>query len=158
MSRGLQKRHNGRPSSLRRVSRAKTLTQLRKTTRLGKAPAWLVKKPRVEIIGHLRGLDHGNRLFSHGEMCVDCILHGAGGPIPREVEMRHLCQRMNARVGASRAEQCHLLPGKRGNGILQCGLHGMVRRLPLPAKIGATIIFDVDAKTRHGQSPPKPGA
>ena len=73
--------------------------------------------------------------------------------------MCDLPQSVDAGIGAAGAANGHVLAGKTLDRLLDRRLHGMLSRLPLPAGIGAPVIFDVEAIAGHGlQRAPNAGA
>src|SRR5690606_19998440 len=107
------------------------------------------REARVESIGRLLGGKHRDRLAGHREMCVERAHHALGLPVPRQVEMGDLSGRMDARIGAARTADRHLLPAKGADRLLDRRLHGMLPGLPLPAGIGRSVILDEDSVARH---------
>ena len=64
--------------------------------------------------------------------------------------MRDLPRRVDAGIGAAGAADRHVLAAKPLDRLLDRRLHGMLPGLPLPAGIGAAVIFDVEAVAGHG--------
>ena len=60
--------------------------------------ALLRREARVEVVRHLLGRDHRDRMRT--QMRVDGIAHRVGVPVLGEIDMRDLAERMHAGVGA----------------------------------------------------------
>jgi hypothetical protein len=71
-------------------------------------------------------------------------------PVAFEVEMHHLAERMNPRVGTSGGLGDDALATETLDRLLEQLLHRQIVRLPLPAAEEAAVIFDGEAVARHG--------
>ena len=109
------------------------------------------RETRVERVRHLLGGEHRHRL--RAQMRRDGVAHGVGVPILGEVDMRHLAERMHARVGAPGPADLHALAAERLDRQHQCALHRGRRALHLPANEGSAVIFDRELVARHGSQP-----
>ncbi len=67
--------------------------------------------------------------------------------------MHHLARRVHAGIGAAGALHARAFAAEAGERLLQRLLHGAPRLLPLPADIGAAVIFDNELVARHGDHP-----
>ena len=56
-------------------------------------------EPGLEVVGDGLAGDHRHRLWP--QMVVERLADAVGVPVPDEVEMRHLSQRMDAAIGAA---------------------------------------------------------
>src|SRR5687768_6523551 len=64
--------------------------------------------------------------------------------------MRNLPARMHPGIRPPRCMNCNILPAEGFDGAFNCGLHGRVLCLPLPASISAAFIFDGELPACHG--------
>ncbi|GLR40672.1 hypothetical protein GCM10007880_11880 [Mesorhizobium amorphae] len=86
------------------------------------------------------------------QMRVDGVAHLVARPRLGEVDMRHLCGRMHAGIGAAGGTQPDLFAAESFDRLFDRLLHRRLIRLVLPAGKLAAVIFDVEAKTRHMRS------
>jgi hypothetical protein len=70
-------------------------------------------------------------------------------PVLFKVNVRHLAQRMHARIGTARAEQRHVRFAQPGDRVFKAGLHGRLAVLTLPAAKRGAVIFDGQLVARH---------
>ncbi len=69
--------------------------------------------------------------------------------ILHQIEMRHLSERMHARIGAPRAGDGDAFAGEPENCLLQRALHRCAIVLPLPPDEWPAVIFDGEAIAWH---------
>ena len=84
-------------------------------------------------------------------MRIDRVAQPIDSPVARKIDMRNLPQRMHAGVGAARAmdDGAHAaIDG--GHGLFEALLHRNAIRLPLPADVRRTVIFDRQREAGHG--------
>jgi hypothetical protein len=75
-------------------------------------------------------------------MRIQRIAHRAGIEIAREIDMRHLPERMHAGVGAAGALHRRVFAAEICDGCLQDALHRGAVGLELPALKRRAVIFD----------------
>ena len=68
------------------------------------------RETRVEVVGHVLGGEHGDRL--RAQMEIERVAHGIVVPVLGEVDMRHLAERVHAGVGAAGAGNAGALAGE----------------------------------------------
>src|SRR4051794_2660012 len=83
------------------------------------------------------------------QMRVERVAHRVGLALGRKIEMRHLSQCMDARIGAARALHHHLLAAERLDRRHDGALHRQVFLLQLPADERRAVVFDDDLVARH---------
>ena len=83
-------------------------------------------------------------------MEVERLAHAERLPLLGEVEVRHLAQRVHARVGAASAAHASRLAREAEHRILERALHGRAIGLALPAEERRAVVFDGDAVAGHG--------
>src|SRR5688572_13541910 len=83
------------------------------------------------------------------QMRVQRITHSVGVPVPAEIDMGYLSERMYARVGATGTLDAHLVGAERPNRLGQNSLHGRPAILDLPAHEGSAIIFNGELVPLH---------
>src|ERR1700744_6327861 len=83
------------------------------------------------------------------QMRVQPVAKPARHEMLGDVAMRHLTQRMHARIGAAGAMHAHLFAADRFDRGLQRALHRWAVLLNLPAAIGRAVIFNNELVTGH---------
>ena len=102
----------------------------------------------VEIVGDDRAVEHGDRIGL--QMEVDGRAHRIRRPGTRQVEVRHLPERMHAGVRAAGPAHRDGLAGELADRLGQPALHRDAQRLQLPADERRAVVFERDAVARHG--------
>jgi hypothetical protein len=97
-------------------------------------------KACVEIRRHGFGLQDGDRRWP--QMGVQRVAQLAAVPVRGEVDMRDLAAGMHAGIGAPGAADRRRLARQPLDRGFQFALHRSIVRLPLPARIGAPVIFN----------------
>src|SRR3546814_2058077 len=87
-------------------------------------------------------------------MEVHRLHQGVGGGVLLEIEVRHLGERVNPGVGATRALDQHALAAEAPDRLLQGRLHRGAVGLALPADEVGAVILDGDLVARHGSTVP----
>ena len=82
-------------------------------------------------------------------MRIERIAHRIAGPILGEIEVRHLTERVYARIRAPGTVDPNLLAAKSFERPFERRLHGRPVLLRLPAHKGRAVIFDCDPVAGH---------
>src|SRR3546814_6737760 len=85
-------------------------------------------------------------------MEVHRLHHGVGGGVLLEIEVRHLGERVNPGVGATRALDQHALAAEAPDRLLQGRLHRGAVGLALPADEVGAVILDGDLRSEEHTS------
>ena len=102
----------------------------------------------IEIVSGKRALDDGDRRRT--QMEVQRLADAEWLPALHEVEMRHLAQRVNARIRAAGTAHTRRLSREAKQRIFERPLHGRTLRLALPAEERRAVVFNGDAVAGHG--------
>jgi hypothetical protein len=98
------------------------------------------REPRIEVVRDVLDCQHRDRV--RPQMGIDGIADGVGVPGPGEVDMRHLAERVHARIGASCPLHVNALAAECGYRRCQDALDRYAIVLHLPADERGAVIFD----------------
>ena len=85
-------------------------------------------------------------------MRIDRVAQPVDAPVAREIDMRHLPERMHAGVGAARPMHDGARAAIDGDdGLFEALLYGNAIRLSLPADKRRAVIFDGQREAWHGE-------
>ena len=101
----------------------------------------------VEVAGDALRAEHRDRMRAH--MRIQCVAHGVAVPIPGEIDMGDLAERMHARIGAPGTGDDRPLAGKCQDGIGDDALHRDAVVLHLPADKWRAVILDGELVAGH---------
>src|ERR1700722_7350021 len=82
-------------------------------------------------------------------MEIDCVAHRVDVPLPGEIDMGDLAERVYAGISASGAGNHSTLAGKGGYSVGKNALHRNAVVLHLPADERRAVIFDGELVARH---------
>src|SRR5258708_5706715 len=105
------------------------------------------RKPRVEVVRDVFGCQHRNRV--RAQMGIDGVADGVGVPGLGEVDMRHLAERVHARIRASRPLHVNALAAECRHRRRQDALDRYAIVLHLPADERGAVIFDQQLVAWH---------
>src|SRR3954469_25254899 len=100
----------------------------------------------VEIRRRLLGADHPYRAR---QVAVERAGHRLGGELSHDGERRHLAERVDACVGASRPGYGDVAAVEHTQRILDVRLDGHAVLLPLPADVTGAIVGQRDLEVWH---------
>ena len=108
----------------------------------------IAEKARVERIVYALGRNHGDRVRT--KVRVEGVAHGILPPVPRQIDVADLAERVHAGVGAPGALYADRFAAEALRRIHQQPLHARSVVLDLPADKGPAVIFDGKLVAGHG--------
>ena len=75
---------------------------------------------------------------------------GRRGPVQRGVKVHHLHQAVHTRIGTACAKGADRMRSKAAQGRFEFVLHGVARKLALPATVGLAVVADTQRHPGHG--------
>ena len=113
------------------------------------------REPRVEPVRHRVRPAHADIV---GQVRIDAEQPAARPAGNGSVEMNHLSTGMDARIGATTADQVERTVGDLGNGAPELRGHGALATLLLPARECGAVVFDTERDALHrGAALSRPG-
>ena len=114
------------------------------------------RKPGMKVIRHPDGGQNGHR--GRAQMVVQSLHQAKGVPIALHIQRGDLTRGMHTRIGAPCGGDGVGARLQLGQGRLHRALHrGQPLRLALPAREGATVVFDFQGIAWHDPELPRGG-